>query len=1157
MRFTWLLLCGLAWGQVRLDEPLPSQFIRDSWGSKDGLPEETIFSITQTSDGFLWLANANGLVRYDGSTFEHYQPRQDLGGHVRQEINRMGPGPDNSVWVYSRAFGLVRFHKGVFRRAPEYPTPCTVNQIRVDGDGSLIVCTERILRIAGDRVEELLKAPGRSGRGILSAERDKDGQLWIGWTKGGVTRLDGGGRFTGLPAEGSVYEILGAGQNRFWVATTAGLAWVEDGRAKIFTTRDGLPSDNIVRIARSSDGALWIGTDKGIAIGRHGRFETVPSLPPNAAEAIFEDREGSIWISLADINLYRLRQPKFLTWGTSEGLPTRRPQAVIPAGGSIWIAQGGDLWRLVDGRPKHIPLGGVAVHFLETDGEGQLWVLGDRHVYVVNPADEQVRELPFPATAGDLLTISRDRSRRMWIAGRKGLLLGENGVIRSVPMQDLPRLGVRTDVRQSRDGRLWLSGNRPGLFELIGDRATPVPLGDDVELKRIYTFYIDANNDFWFGFDGGGLARWRNGKLARFGQRIGRRLNFVYHFAEDSDGYFWLGLRSGLVRVSKAELNAFLDGAAPHEPHLTFYDIADGLRSYNFGGANRAVASLEPGTILWLPSLLGAVRIDTRHIAENRHVPPVHILSVSADGTRINKGGVISVPPGTDALRFQVSVPSLVAPERVRIRYRLEPFEGAWQATHLRSMVYSRVPPGEYRFSIIASNNDGVWNENGASVPVVVEPHFYQTWWFRLLAFALFASALASVFRWRTERLRRENENLERRVDQRTAQLSEAMRAAESAAQAKADFLATMSHEIRTPMHGVLGTLELLSETGLNDQQDEYLSTARTSSKSLLALLNEILDLSRLEAGRMNLHSAPFSLRQTALEVVRLLEAQANMKGIALRLSYATGMPDYFEGDEVRIRQIIFNLAGNAVKFTSSGEVSLSVTGRASEDAGPWALQIEVRDTGIGIAADRIPHLFQNFVQINSAANRQFAGSGLGLAICQRLAAMMNGAITVSSEPGQGSTFTFAVALPASSPPAAPARRSEASSVEPVFAADILLAEDNRVNQKLATEMLTRLGCRVTLARNGREAVEACGRQTFPVVLMDCQMPEMDGFEAARQIREKYGHQSIIIALTANSLPGDRERCLEAGMNDYLTKPFGRADLVRVLKQYLSESVAD
>jgi len=1134
--------------------PLATQFVMNSWDTTTGLPEEAITSTTQTPDGYLWLADANGLVRYDGSSFQSYQPRNDLGGEVKQEITRVGRGPDNSVWVYSQAYGLVRFRAGVFRRAPKYPAPCNVTQIQEDGDGTLITCNERVLRIVNERVDELAKSLSGPVNAIQSAARDEAGRLWIGSTRGGLAQPGKHGNpqimygpKQGMPS-GPVNSIVAAGPNRLWVGTEQGLALVEDGRVKLFTKRDGLPSDNIRRLTLGRDKSLWVGTTKGVAVDRNGRFAIISTLPSSQVESLFEDRENNVWITFTSMNLYQLRKPKFLNWGVPEGLLPERPTAVVQSGSATWIAQGCDIFRLKEGKLKRISLGQQHVVFLEADAAGRIWVLTADKVFVLDPGRGSIREVARPTGAGKLRSISCDREGRMWIVADSGLFVGENGRVKRVPVADFPSIVSRTDVRQSRDGRLWLSLNKAGLFELRDGKAVAVSLGADPELRRIYTFYVDTNNDFWFGLDGGGLARWRNGKLARYGQGIGQPHNFVYYFAEDMEGYFWLGLRSGLVRVKKVDLNAFMDGKGS-EPKESYYDIADGLRSFNFGGANRTVASMEPTSVLWFPSLMGVVRIDPRNVPVNLMIPPVHMQEVSADERALPLGATVSIPAGVAILRFTFSVPTLVARSRVQIRYRLEPLDATWHTTRSRSATYSRVSPGHYMFSVSAANNDGVWNAKGTTIGIVVLPRYYQTWWFRLVMALLIGSGIGGIYYWRTNLLRCEKVKLERRVEQRTTELSDAMHLAEHAARTKADFLTTMSHEIRTPMHGVLGTLELLSETGLSAQQSDYLTTARTSSNSLLALLNDILDLSKMEAGRMELHVQSFSLRRTVVEVTRLLQAQATIKGIVLSHSYSRDLPEYFQGDENRVRQIVFNLAGNAVKFTTEGHVAIEVGGQQAN--GLSHLHISVRDSGTGIPQDRIPLLFQDFVQIDAAASRRFAGSGLGLAICQRLATIMGGSISVESKLGQGSIFTFLVKLPPAVPGSEWDRVTEYVTTDRLFDANVLLAEDNRVNQKLAIEMLKRLGCKVTLAQNGREAVEMARQQFFSIILMDCQMPEMDGFEATRLIRSAIGAQSVIIALTANSLPGDRERCLQAGMNDYLSKPFKRGDLGRLFQKYL------
>jgi signal transduction histidine kinase/CheY-like chemotaxis protein/ligand-binding sensor domain-containing protein len=1155
------LFFALSVSQAHTVAPLPSQFVLDFWGTKTGLPEETIFSATQTDDGYLWLATANGLVRYDGSSFQTHQLRADLGGPYKQVVYRIGRGSRNSLWVYSFSYGLVRYENGVFRLGPKYPQPCAVQNIQQDGDATLVVCNERALRIVGDNVAELTRIPSGSPFAISSAARDENGKLWIGLTAGAIAEILADGTLSprygareGMPA-GPVNSMLSGGPDKLWVGTEHGLALVQHGRVKLLTTRDGLSSLNIRQLALGRNGAVWVGRTDGLSLYREGHFDNfdgvagVPSDSP--VSSILVDREENVWVMFSNTSLFRFREPKFLTWGTPEGLMNQRPLAVLQNRGTIFIAHARGLQTIKDGIIGQVALGKehLPVRFIEEDGAGRIWILSRDAVFVLDQDTGKTNRVVFPPGAHMPSTASRDRSGRMWLVTDKGLFVSDGDQVYPVPFIGLPTQVQRSDVRQSADGRLWLSTSIEGLFELRDGKAVRVSLGADPGLDSIHTFYIAVNNDFWFGFDGSGLARWRNGKLSRYGNEPGKPENFVYSFAEDTEGFFWLGLRAGLVRVSKAELNDYLDGKTKGAPKEQYYDIGDGLRSYNFGVPNRTVPSLTPAGVFWFCSMVGPVRIDSANLSLNRLKPPVHLEEILADNSALPIGEVVTVPAGTGMVRFRYSVTSLVESGHVLVSTRLEPYDTVWRIHQSRVLNYSQVPPGRYTFTVRASNNDGVWNQEGASTQVVVMPRFYQTWWLRSLLGVLIAAVVAGLFRWCTMLLRQEKADLEGRVELRTAELSRAKIAAENATQAKSEFLATMSHEIRTPMHGVLGTVELLAETPLNFEQREYLNTVRSSSNSLLMLLNDILDLSKMEAGRMDLRLAPFSIRQIVEDVAALLQPQAHIKRISILTSYQPGLPEFVLGDEMRVRQIVFNLAGNAVKFTEHGQVTIEISGREAPDA-VYDLNIAVRDTGIGIPQDRIPELFQDFVQINSTASRRYAGTGLGLAICLRLARMMDGSIAVESAPGHGSTFNLILSLPQvksaaqADPPLVGTARSR-------FSGDVLVAEDNPVNQRLATAMLKRLGCTVTVAQDGREAVRLAETSHFGIIFMDCQMPEMDGLEATRQIRTRMGDKPVIIAMTANALPGDRELCCEAGMNDYLAKPFRMLDLVRMLDAYL------
>ena len=385
-----------------------------------------------------------------------------------------------------------------------------------------------------------------------------------------------------------------------------------------------------------------------------------------------------------------------------------------------------------------------------------------------------------------------------------------------------------------------------------------------------------------------------------------------------------------------------------------------------------------------------------------------------------------------------------------------------------------------------------------------------------------------------------------------TVELEQARRQAESANVAKSQFLATISHEFRTPLNGILGTTELLLDSPLTPSQRRFAKTAHLSATALLALVDDVIDLSRIEAGKFTLRNTSFDLRALVDEAMDLMAAIARDKPISLDRRLPPQLPTQLLGDPVRLRQLLVNLLHNGVKFTDRGSVTLSVSLLGRDDAGALRLRFEVRDTGQGIAQDYLDSVFDAFTQADASTTRRHGGSGLGLAIAKDLTELMGGRLGVDSRLGEGSTFWFELALqpavdaPAKAPPP-PIEMGE-------LAAHVLLAEDDSVNQMVVEAMLTRLGCIVEVAADGHAALGAATHRRYDLILMDCHMPQMDGFEATRRIRDDEfergrGHTPIV-ALTADALAGDRERCIESGMDDYMTKPVSSSMLAACVERW-------
>ncbi|MBL4783336.1 MAG: response regulator [Porticoccaceae bacterium] len=418
------------------------------------------------------------------------------------------------------------------------------------------------------------------------------------------------------------------------------------------------------------------------------------------------------------------------------------------------------------------------------------------------------------------------------------------------------------------------------------------------------------------------------------------------------------------------------------------------------------------------------------------------------------------------------------------------------------------------------------------------------------------------------------NQMLEQ-IQGRDKAIGEAKNIAEAANKSKTEFLANMSHEIRTPMNGVLGMAELLEQTRLDPKQQKYVQTIRRSGKTLMSVINDILDFSKVEAGELNLEEETFELAPLIAHVLELFQDLADKKQLDLRSQLASSLPLHFYGDSMRLTQILMNLVANAIKFTHHGKVCLSVSVADESSQNAWLL-FSIEDTGIGIAKDKVLSIFEAFHQADGSISRQYGGTGLGLAIASQLIELFDGELTVASKLGLGSTFSFTIPLAKSHNSEAPILHAEPENLNEIKAdmasellmpsnteagnGKILVAEDNPVNQMLACDMLEQIGVATDVANNGQEAFDAAKQQRYSLILMDIQMPQVDGLEATALIRaheDSHSFHTPIAAVTANAMAGDKERFLAAGMDDYLSKPFGLKGLTELVARWVKPESSD
>jgi signal transduction histidine kinase/CheY-like chemotaxis protein/HPt (histidine-containing phosphotransfer) domain-containing protein len=1021
-------------------------------------------------------------------------------------------------------------------------------------------------------VRQFGPADGLNQPFIYCLLQDRQGYLWLG-TAEGLVRYDGA-RFVTLTTQDGLADNFVTG---LWEEPGTGRLWVAHDQGK--------------RSLRFAPGAAFRPVAATVPLPKGWQPPALGPPAPDTARlraylrryplhlpadvtpiCLLEDRDGNAWLGTAGQGLWR-HSDRFATL-----VPL--PASYAAAGATLAAAS-------VAGAPTAI--WGAA---------GTRFFLPDNLVHTPASAGSSgeltlpVRTfLPRPAALGGGVW-EGTRHSGVWVAAAPG----------ASPTR-LPGLPMGLDVAAlaySPASGLWVGTVADGIYHLPLSRAGTAMLpavhfttANGLLHNQIYTLLADHTGRIWVGTHGTGLSAWGPGSRRFRHYRVHASGLETNALAEDAQGTIWVGTEGQGLYYLPTSARKFLPLAAGpmglpddytlamvplgqqlllvHPQALTLLDtrrhIGQPIRllARNFLPAVAALKS-SPFTA-WVATQAGLLRLDVpallAWITRVSSSPSLALTGAEVDGeSRLPTAiGELSAKQHRVSFAFQgLGLAAGNAP--LLYQYRLHGLSKEWsRPSPAGEAQFVGLGAGRYTLEVrarYAGRAVTAWSPVVSTYFSIATPWWQQGWVLALGVLGLLGSVLV-VVRGRERLLRRQRAQLERTVRQRTSELRQknahieqmngellvARDAAEASRRAKAQFLANMSHEIRTPMNAVIGLTNLLQHTQPTREQAEYLTAIGSSSQNLLVILNDILDSSKMEAGKLSLEQIPFRLPDAVRRLSTMFRYAADSKGLQLQIEVAPEVPAAVLGDPTRLQQVLVNLVSNALKFTRQGSVSVHVAVAANPDAAHVALRFSVQDTGIGIAATKLNAIFEDFSQANASTTREFGGTGLGLSIARNLVQLHGGQLGVRSQEGVGSEFFFELTYPIADPTLAQpeVHTGPLPAFEPALR--VLVAEDNELNQLVARKTLENWNIRVVIATNGRLAVEQATQATepFDAVLMDVQMPELDGYAATRALREFFPNerQLPIIGLTASVLPEDRGLALAAGMNDTLAKPFDPA----------------
>ena len=1046
------------------DKPV-HQFHQTTWTSNEGLPQNSIYAMVQTGDHYIWLGTQEGLIRFDGVRFEIFDTKNTPA--IRHNwIMCLYEDREETLWIGTNGGGLTAYRKGVWTN---YSTRDGLSNdfiwsVTQDRDGAIWTATNRGLnKLKDGQIHIYTTQNGLCSDMTRSVIEDRQGVIWIG-AYGGLSKFHKGtfenySVSNGL-SNNAVSVCYEDTKGIIWAGTYGGgLNRFENGRWSSLSVKDGLASDMVATLFEDRQGSLWIGTRGGVSRYVNGEFSTYSvkqGLSNNHIRKFLEDHEGNLWIGTDGGGLNRLRDSKCVTYSTRHGLSYNIVRCVYEDRvGTIWIGtSGGGLNRLKDGIFRAYTtkdgLSSDIVWSVCQDRKGCLWAGTDGNgLNVLNNGRFRSYHVKDGLSNEFIRAMCVDNNDDLWIATLNGLNCFKNGKFTIYNTNNGLSNNTILSVTVDREGTVWAGTNGGGLNYFKNGKWSVYNTRDGLSNDIVLCAYIDNENALWVGTDGGGLNRLKNGKWTHYTTDHGLHDNLIFSILEDNKGSLWMSCNRGIFEVSKKDLDDFSVGKI-RRIKSAVYTNADGMMSPECCGRNQPSGWKTSDGKLLYPTVMGMVIVNPENLKNNVLPPPIHIEKIIADDStagwdKLSDSLPVIFGPGAEKLEIHFTALSFVIPEKARFMYKLEGFDRNWvDAGSRRIAYYTNLPPGEYGFKVKACNNDGVWNETGASRIIILRPFVYQTKWFYGLCVIAFILGVYMVYRFRIHQVEKRKTELEIMVNEKTATIGAQKKDLEIAlAELKntqiqlvqsakmsslGQLVAGLAHEINNPITFIYSNLTYLEhhirqmeqlirtaddfldgnkrmefETAKKQAEYEYITSDLThllqsykkGAKRIREIVINLRTFSRLDETEWQTVNIHDNLDATVSLVSKQYEHR-----ITIIKDYGN-LPD-IECSCGQMNQAFMHLIKNAIQsIPETGEIRLT-TRRINEH-----ISISFRDSGVGMDESLKQRIFEPFFTTRDIGQ----GVGLGLSISYGIVQEHNGKIDVISAPGQGSEFIITLPL--------------------------------------------------------------------------------------------------------------------------------------------------